>query len=142
MLKGFRDFILRGDVVHLAVAVVVGGAFNAVVQAIAKDLITPIIAAVGGQRDFSGFSFTINNSKFMVGNVINAIISFLIVASVVYFAVITPMNRIMTKIKKGEKGDSTERACPQCLSMIAIKAKRCKFCTARLPKTKKLHKRK
>lgn len=136
MLKGFRDFILRGDVVHLAVAVVVGAAFNNIVTSLVKDVISPFIALVGGQRDFSALTLTVNHNKFMFGNFLNSIISFLVVASVIYFGVVTPMNRVMTKIKKGGKGDSTEKACPECLSMIPLKAKRCKFCTAKIPKKK------
>ncbi len=130
MLKGFRDFLFRGNIVDLAVAVVIGGAFGAVVNALVKDIITPIIGAVGGQPDFSKITFSINNSKFLIGDFINAVISFVMIAGVIYFAVIIPMNRIMARIKRGEKVDPTEKACPECLSMIPLKAKRCKFCTA------------
>jgi large conductance mechanosensitive channel len=130
MLKGFRDFILRGNVVDLAVAVVIGAAFSGIVSALVKDLITPLIAAIGGQRDFSGLFFTINNSKFMVGDFFNSLISFLIVAAVVYFLIVLPMNKIMAKMKRGEKVDPAEKTCPECLSMIPLKAKRCKFCTS------------
>lgn len=130
MLKGFRDFILRGNVVDLAVAVVIGAAFSNIVNSLVKDLITPFIAAIGGKPDFSKIFFTIHNSKFMVGDFLNALISFLIIAAVIYFAIVMPMNKIMTRIKKGEKVDPTEKACPQCLSMIPIKANKCKFCTS------------
>ena len=130
MLKGFRDFLFRGNIVDLAVAVVIGGAFGAVVNALVKDIITPIIGAVGGQPDFSNITFTVNNSKFLIGDFINAIISFVMIAGVIYFAVIIPMNRLMARIKRGEKVDPTEKACPECLSMVPLKAKRCKFCTA------------
>lgn len=130
MIKGFRDFILRGNVIDLAVAVVIGGAFGKIVDALVKDLITPFIGAFGGQPDFSAIVFTINGSKFMIGDFINALISFLIIAAVIYFFVVTPMNHMMARIKKGEKVDPTEKACPECLSLIPLKAKRCKFCTA------------
>jgi large conductance mechanosensitive channel len=134
MLKGFRDFILRGNVVDLAVAVIIGSAFNTIVAALVKDIITPFIAAFGGKPDFSKIYFTINDSKFMVGDFINALISFIIIAGVIYFFVVTPMNHVMNQIKKGEKVDPTEKTCPECLSMIPLKAKRCKYCTAILKK--------
>lgn len=130
MFKGFRDFLMRGNVVDLAVAVVIGGAFGAIVTALVKDLVTPLIAAIGGKPDFSGIYFTVNNSKFMVGDFINALISFLIIAGVIYFFVIVPMNKFMERLKRGEKVDPTEKACPECLSQIPLKARRCRFCTA------------
>ena len=130
MLKGFRDFLLRGNVVDLAVAVVIGGAFGAIVNALVKDLITPLIGAIGGQPDFSNIVFTINKSDFLVGDFLNALISFLIIASVIYFLVVLPMNSIVKKLKSGEKFDPMEKTCPECLSLIPLKAKRCKFCTA------------
>jgi large conductance mechanosensitive channel len=130
MLKGFRDFILRGNVIDLAVAVVVGGAFNAIVNSLVKDIITPFIAAIGGKKDFSALYFTINNSRFLIGDFVNAIISFVIIAAVIYFFIVAPMNRILAKIKKGEKVDPTEKQCPFCLSQIPIKATKCKFCTS------------
>lgn len=132
MLKGFRDFILRGNVVDLAVAVVIGAAFNAIITAMVKDLITPLIAALGGQPNFSNIYFSINNSKFMVGDFLNALISFLIISSVVYFLIVLPMNQVVARLKRGEKVDPTEKTCPQCLSLIPLKAKRCKYCTALL----------
>src|SRR6185437_15499177 len=94
MLKNFREFIMRGNVVDLAVAVVIGAAFNAVVQSLVKDLITPLIAAVGGQPNFSGLTFTLHNSKFLYGDFINAVISFLILATVVFFLVVQPLNKL------------------------------------------------
>ena len=130
MLKGFRDFLLRGNVVDLAVAVVIGSAFGAIVSALVKDLITPLIGAIGGQPDFSNIVFTINKSDFLVGDFLNALISFLIIASVIYFLVVLPMNGIVKKLKSGEKFDPMEKTCPECLSLIPLKAKRCKFCTA------------
>lgn len=130
MLKGFKDFIMKGNVVDMAVGVVIGVAFGGVVTALVKDMVTPIIGMVGGVPDFSGIYFTVNNSKFMVGDFINSLISFLIIASVIYLAVVIPMNKMMEKMKSGKSVDPTEKACPECLSMIPIKAKRCKFCTA------------
>ena len=130
MLKGFRDFLLRGNVVDLAVAVVIGSTFGAIVNALVKDLITPLIGAIGGQPDFSNIVFTINKSEFLVGDFFNALISFLTISSVIYFLVVLPMNSIMKRLKSGEKLDPSEKACPECLSLIPLKAKRCKFCTA------------
>lgn len=130
MLKGFKEFILKGNVVDLAVAVVIGAAFSAVVNSVVKDLVTPLIGAFGGTHDFSALAFTINGSKFMIGEFINALISFLSVSAVIYYAVVTPMNKITQKMHKGEVTDPSEKACPECLSLIPINAKRCKFCTA------------
>jgi len=130
MLKGFRDFLLRGNVIDLAVAIVIGAAFGTIVTAFVKDIITPIIAAVGGKPDFSSLYFTVNNSKFLIGDFINSIVSFVLIAGVIYFVVIVPMNKIMLRIKRGEKIDPTEKTCPDCLSQIPINARRCKFCTA------------
>jgi large conductance mechanosensitive channel len=134
MLKGFRDFILRGNVLDLAVAVVIGAAFNSIVSSLVADLITPLIAAIGGKPNFSNLFFTIHKSKFMYGDFINSLISFLIIAAVIYFLVVMPMNKVMARIKRGEKVDPTEKTCPECLSLIPIKAKRCKYCTAVLKK--------
>jgi large conductance mechanosensitive channel len=130
MLKGFKEFVMRGNIIDLAVAVIIGGAFGAVVNALVRDLITPFIAAIGGKQDFSGIFFTVNGSKFMVGEFLNALTSFLIISAVIYFLVVTPMNKIMEKIKRGEKVDPTEKPCPECMSSIPIKAKRCKYCTS------------
>jgi large conductance mechanosensitive channel len=130
MFKGFKEFILRGNVIDLAVAVVIGGAFGAIVTALVKDLITPFIAAIGGKPDFSGIFFTVNGSKFMIGDFLNALVSFVIIAAVIYFFVVMPVNKVMERVKRGEKVDPTEKPCPECLSSIPIKAKRCKYCTA------------
>lgn len=130
MLKGFKDFIMKGNVVDMAVGVVIGVAFGGVVTAMVKDLVTPLIGAFGGTPDFSGIYFTINNSKFMIGDFLNALISFLTVSAVIYFAVVMPMNKITEKMKSGKSVDPTEKACPECLSLVPVKAKRCKFCTA------------
>ncbi len=133
-MKGFKDYILRGNVIDLAVAVVIGGAFGAVVTALVKDIVTPLIGAFGGTPDFSSVSFTINNSKFMIGDFINAVISFVTIAAVIYFFVVTPMNKIMEKVKKGQKVDPSTKICPDCLSAVPIGAKRCKYCTSTLKK--------
>jgi large conductance mechanosensitive channel len=130
MLQGFKNFILKGNVVDMAVGVVIGVAFGNVVTALVKDLVTPLIGAFGGTPDFSAFSFTINNSKFMIGEFINSLISFLSIAVVIYFGVVMPMNKIMEKMKSGKSVDPTEKACSECLSLIPMKARRCKFCTA------------
>lgn len=130
MFKGFRDFILKGNVVDMAVGVVIGVAFGNVVSAVVKDLVTPLIGAFGGNPDFSGVYFTINNSKFMVGDFLNVLISFLSIAAVVYFFIVLPMNKLMKKVNSGKTVDPTEKVCQECLSLIPIKAKRCKYCTA------------
>lgn len=134
MLKGFKEFIMKGNAVDMAVGVVIGVAFGNVITAMVADLITPLIGAFGGTPDFSGISFTVNNSVFMIGDFINALISFLTIAAVIYFAVVLPMNKMTEKMKSGKTEDPTEKACPECLSLIPIKAKRCKFCTAILGK--------
>lgn len=130
MFKGFKDFIMKGNVVDMAVGVVIGIAFGGVITALVKDLVTPIIGVFGGTPDFSGIFFTVNHSKFMVGDFINSLLSFLIIAAVIYIAVVIPMNKVMEKMKSGKSVDPTEKACPECLSMIPIKARRCKFCTS------------
>jgi large conductance mechanosensitive channel len=130
VVKGFRDFILRGNVIDLAVAVIIGSAFNTVVVALVKDIITPFIGIFGGKATFSEIYFTVNKSRFMVGDLINSVVSFIIEAAVVYFFIVLPMNQIMSRMKKGEKVDPEEKTCPECLSMIPINAKRCKYCTA------------
>ena len=131
MLKGFRQFILRGNVVDLAVAVVIGVAFGAVVTALVEDLLTPLIAAIVGKPDFSNLTFTINNSQFLYGKVINALIAFLGVAVAVYFFVIVPIERLQ-KLRAKPPVDVTTRACPECLSDIPKQARRCAFCTAQV----------
>ena len=132
-MRGFRDFILRGNVVDLAIAVVIGAAFGAIVTALVKDLVTPLIAAIGGQPDFSQIYFTINNSKFLIGDFINAIISFLIIAAVVYFFVVLPVNRLMARYKPEVTPAPEEtRECPYCTSKVSKAATRCPFCTSQL----------
>ncbi|MGH2588028.1 MAG: large conductance mechanosensitive channel protein MscL [Dehalococcoidia bacterium] len=133
MLKGFREFILRGNVVDLAVAVVIGAAFTAVINAFVRDLITPLIAAIGGEPDFSALTFEINNSQFNYGDFINAVVSFLIVAAVVYFFVLVPINKLMERRKSEEPADLPTRECPFCFSKIPQVATRCAFCTVEVP---------
>jgi len=130
MIKGFRDFILRGNVVDLAVAVVIGAAFGAVVTAFVADIITPLIAAIFGQPDFSALKFTINGSTFLYGSFINAVVSFLLIAVAVYFVVVVPMNKLAERRAKGQ--DPTTKECPECLSEIPIGARRCPQCTSDL----------
>ena len=134
MLKGFKQFILRGNVLDLAVAVVMGAAFGAVVTALVKDLLTPLIAAVAEAPDFSAVSFQVNGSKFLIGDFINSLISFLLIAVAVYFFVIMPVNALMARLNRGEAPpDPTTKKCPECLSDVAIGAKLCAFCTSALP---------
>ena len=133
MLKGFKQFLMRGNVVDLAVAVIIGGAFGAVVTALVKDLLTPLIAAIVGQPDFSAIQFTVNGSKFLVGDFINAVVAFVLVAAAVYFFVVAPMNMIIERRKRGEvPADPTTKQCPECLSEVPIAARRCAFCTQAL----------
>ena len=130
-MKGFRQFMLRGNVIDLAVAVVMGAAFGSVVTALVKDLITPLIAAVVGKPDFSAIVFTVNGSKFPVGDFINALVSFVLIGSAVYFFVVLPVNTLMARINRGEvTPDPTTKSCPECLSEIPIGAKRCSHCTS------------
>lgn len=132
MMKDFRDFILRGNLVELAVAFVLGTAFAAVVSALVADLITPLIAAIGGKPDFSGLSFTINSSHFLYGSFFNALITFVVVAAVLFFFVIKPVNALMATRKTEPEVASTTHECPECLSQIPLAARRCAFCTAQV----------
>lgn len=133
MLGEFKKFILRGNVVDLAVAVVVGATFSAVVNSMVKDLITPLIAAVGGQHDFSNLIFTINNSKFMYGDFINNALSFLLVSTALFFLVVQPINHLQARIAARKTPEEpSDRKCPECLSEIPKAATRCKFCTAKI----------
>jgi large conductance mechanosensitive channel len=131
MIKEFKQFLLRGNVVDLAVGVVVGAAFGTVVTALVKDVLTPLIAAIAKIPDFSGLSFTIRGSRFMYGDFINSLVSFLLVAAAVFFFVVKPMNLLVAKAHshKGAPADPTTKKCPECLSEIPITAKRCKNCT-------------
>ena len=133
-MKGFRQFMMRGNVLDLAVAVVMGAAFGAVVTALVKDLINPLIAAIMGKPDFSAIAFTINGSKFGIGDFFNALVSFVLIGASVYFLVILPVNAFMARIKRGEiPPDPTTKKCPECLSEIPIAAKRCLYCTSEVP---------
>jgi large conductance mechanosensitive channel len=129
---GFKQFLLRGNVVDLAVGVVIGAAFGAVVTAFTKDLLTPMIAAVAGKPDFSAIQFTINGSKFPVGDFINAIVAFLIIATAVYYMVVLPINALVSRSRKEPPADPTTKKCPECLSEIPIQARKCAFCTSAL----------
>jgi large conductance mechanosensitive channel len=133
-MKGFKEFLLRGNVLDLAVAVILGAAFGAVVTALVKDLITPLIAAVFGKPDFSAIAFTVNNSRFAIGEFINAIISFVLIAAAVYFFVVLPVNKVVARLRRGEASvDPTTKKCPECLSEVPIAARKCAFCTSPLP---------
>ena len=130
---GFKQFLLRGNVVDLAVGVVVGAAFGSVVTAFTKDLLTPLIAALVGKPDFSAIQFEINGSKFLIGDFINAIVSFLLIATAVYYFVVLPVSTLMARMKKEPPpADPTTKTCPECLSSVAIAAKRCAFCTSQI----------
>jgi len=131
MLSGFKQFILRGNVVDMAVGVVVGAAFAGVVAAFTKDLLTPLIAAIVGQPDFSAIRFSIHGSVFALGDFINALISFLLVAAAVYFFVVTPVNMLVARMRKAPApADPTTKKCLECLSDVPIAARRCAFCTS------------
>jgi large conductance mechanosensitive channel len=126
-VKGFRDFITRGNLIDLAVAVVIGLAFTAVVTAVVADLITPLIAAIAGQPSFAGLTFTIHKSQFKYGAFFNAVLTFLIVAAVVYYLIVAPMAKITARFHR--EAEVTTRDCPECLSTIPIAATRCMYCT-------------
>jgi large conductance mechanosensitive channel len=130
ILNDFKQFLLRGNVVDLAVAVVIGAAFGAVITALVEDLLTPLIAAIGGQQDFSALDFTINDSTFRYGDFINKVITFLSIAAAVFFFVVVPVNALIARSRKEPPPDPTTRKCPECLSEIPISARRCAFCTA------------
>ena len=132
VLREFQAFLLRGNVVDLAVGVVIGVAFSGVVQALVKDLITPLIAAIGAQPDFGGLSFTLNRSLFRYGDFINAVLSFIIIAAVVFFLVVLPVNHLVALTRRKRAPAPTTRECPECLSKIPLKASRCAFCTSKV----------
>ncbi len=128
LMNEFKKFLLRGNVIDLAVGVVIGSSFSAVVKALVEGMITPLIAAIVKMPDFSALSFTINESKFMYGEFINSVVSFVLMASVIFFFIIKPVNFLMSGLKKKEPVEPTTKKCPECLSDIPIKAKRCSFC--------------
>lgn len=130
IFKGFKDFIIRGNAVDLAVGVVVGAAFNTLVQALVKDLFTPLIAAVAGEPDFSKLHLTLNGSQILYGDFLNALISFLIVATALYFLVVLPMNTLNGRFRKPKSAAPVKQQCPECLSDIPRGARRCPYCTS------------
>lgn len=132
-MNDFKQFLLRGNLVDMAVGVVIGLAFGAVIAALVADLITPLIAAIGGQPDFSGLTFTIHRSHFLYGAFVNALISFVVIAAVVFFLVVRPVNALMARRRTEPPVDATTRQCPECLSEIPIAARRCAFCTSEVP---------
>jgi large conductance mechanosensitive channel len=133
MIRGFKEFLLRGNVVDLAVAVVIGAAFGTVVAALVKDLLTPLIAALVGKPDFSAVGLTIRGSRLLIGDFLNALISFVLVAAAVYFFVVTPMNALIAWHKRAQvPADPTTKKCGECLSDVPIAARRCAFCTSPL----------
>lgn len=129
-MSGFKKFLLRGNVVDLAVAVVIGAAFGGVVQGFVKSFITPLIGAFGGVPDFSALAFTINGSRFAIGEFINVLLSFVIISAVIYFFVVAPMNKLMDRNKTQEPVGPKTRECTECLSKIPQAARRCAFCTS------------
>jgi large conductance mechanosensitive channel len=132
-MHGFKQFMLRGNVLDLAVAVVMGAAFTAVVTAFVKDLLTPLIAAIIGTPDFSAIGVTVNGSKLLVGDFMNALFAFLMVGVAVYFFIVLPVNAMTARMRRGEAPtDPTTKKCPECLSEVAIAARRCAFCTSQL----------
>ena len=128
-MKDFKEFLLRGNLVDMAVGIVIGVAFGAVVAALVSDLVTPLIAAIGGKPDFSGLSFTINKSRFLYGHFINALIAFAVIAAVVFYLVVKPVNKLMARRRAESPVDVPTRSCPECLSDIPVAARRCAFCT-------------
>ena len=133
MVRGFKAFLLRGNVVELAIAVVIGVAFGAVITAFVKDLVTPLIAALGGKPDFSTLYFTINKSKFLYGDFINVLIAFVIIAAVIYFFVVVPYTAMVERSRKEPPADPTTKKCTECLSEIPKDARRCAFCSSPQP---------
>jgi large conductance mechanosensitive channel len=129
LLKEFRTFLLRGNLVDMAVGIVIGIAFAGLVNALVKDLITPIIAAIAGKHDFSALTFTIHRSRFLYGDFINAVIAFVSIAAAVFFFVVKPVNALLARRKTEPPVDETVRTCPECLSEIPRAARRCAFCT-------------
>ena len=130
MAQDFKAFLMRGNMVDLAVAVVIGAAFGAVVIALVSDFITPLIAAIAGSADFSALDFKVNGSTFKYGHFVNAVISFVTVAAAVFFFVIVPLNRLMARSRKEAPADPTTKKCPECLSVIPLEARRCMCCTS------------
>ncbi len=129
-MKDFKAFLLRGNLVDMAVGIVIGVAFAAVVTALVSDLITPLIAAIGGKPDFSSLSFTINKSHFLYGSFLDALLAFVMIAAVIFFFVVKPVNALIARSRTEAPPDPTTRNCPECLSEIPIAARRCSYCTS------------
>jgi large conductance mechanosensitive channel len=129
-MKDFKEFLLRGNLVDMALGIVIGIAFAAVITALVGDLITPLIAAIGGKSNFSNLSFTINKSHFLYGAFIDALLAFLIIAAILFFLVVKPVNALMARRRTEPPVDETVRSCPECLSEIPVAARRCAFCTS------------
>ncbi len=129
MIKGFRDFIMRGNVIDLAVGVIIGAAFAAIVTSFVTNIVTPLIAALVGKPDFSALVFHVNGGVISYGNFLNSVIAFVLLAAVIYFVIVAPMNYAMARFSKPVAAEVTSKACPQCLSEIPLSASRCKFCT-------------
>ncbi len=130
-MSGFRKFLMRGNLIDLAVAVVIGVAFNAVIQALIADMITPLISAIAGKPDFARLTFTVHHSLFFYGRFINAVLSFVIIAAVIYYLLVAPTARLTARVARNKA--ATERECPECLSQIPVGATRCMYCTATVP---------
>jgi large conductance mechanosensitive channel len=131
-VKDFKEFLLRGNLVDMAVGIVIGVAFAAVVSALVADLITPLIAAIGGKPSFANLAFTLNHSHFLYGAFVDALITFLVIAAVVFFLVVKPVNALMARRRTEPEVESPTRECPECLSQIPVGARRCAFCTAQV----------
>jgi len=132
VFNDFKTFLLRGNVVDLAVAVVIGAAFKSIIDALVADFITPLIAAIGGKPDFGALHFTINGSTFRYGDFFNQVISFLIIAAVIFFLVVVPVNHLVARAKTEPPADPTSKKCPECLSEIPLEARKCAYCTSDL----------
>ena len=130
MFKGFREFVLRGNVVDMAVGVVIGAAFGGIVTAFVKDLLTPLIAAIAGKPDFSAYVFEIHGSKFLYGDFLNALIAFLLIAAAVYYFVVLPVNKLMERFQPEPAAAPAKKTCPECQSEIPVAARKCAFCTS------------
>ncbi len=128
MVKGFRDFLMRGNVIDLAVAVIIGAAFTAIVNSFVADLLNPMISATVGKPDFSYLVMHVNGGVIKIGNFLNAVISFILVAGVVYFAIVAPMNKLMARVHPAAPAVPVTKPCPECLSEIPIAARRCSHC--------------
>ena len=134
LLSEFKSFLLRGNLVDLAVAIVIGVAFGAVVNALVKDIVTPIIAAIAGKPDFGGLSFTIHESRFLYGDFVNSIVTFVSVAAAIFFFVVKPVNVLTARYRTAPSPDPSIKKCPECLSDIPAGARRCAFCTSEVPR--------